>query len=777
MLSIQSIGAALLIATAAAVRPAIAASPTEIQGAIDRGRQFLFASQKGGNWEQASTRVLTETPGYSVRNAQWGGMTAIATLALLATGVDRTDPHVKEALAFLRSADLHGIYALSMRAQILSQLPQEPWVRKAELADLELLERALHAGTRAGGGFYGYTTHAPNTEYDHSVSQFGVLGMWSLAQAGIEVPSAYWELVESAWHRDQMVDGSWSYYSRYTPDLDPKLGPGVNMTAAGVATLSITQEYTHMAARCGGNVDDSGIDAGIRYLSDKLTSMGNHRQWYGLFAVSRVGLASGYKYLGSTDGFKWGSDAAIAQQQPDGSWRSSSELDDPDGIPDTAFALLFLSRSRTPIMMSKLQYDCAGGDAAGKAPPSLWNQRPRDVANLSRWVGKQVESPLNWQVVTLHQTRADLHDAPLLYMSGGKLPGLSPADVDALRAYCQDGGLIVGHADCASPDFAKGFERLGQQMFPGRAFRTLEQTSPILTNETFAAPRARVGKAAVEALGNGARELMVLLPAGDPARTWQTQSFLTAKNDAYGQLMIDLFLYAVDKQGLRGRGETYLVDRDATAPTAPVTATVARIRYAGNWDPEPGGWRRLANVMHNAGVAELTLAQAAGGKLDPATTTLASLTFAAPDAALTAVEQSSIRDYVRAGGTLLVDVAGGRGACRAAAEAELATLFPEARGQLPVLPPDAPVYSSAGPALSVKTVAYRPYERPGLSLHDPLLRGLTVGGRLAVFYSPQDVSVGLVGQPIDGVAGYVPDDATRVVANVVAYAARRTSVR
>ena len=45
--------------------------------------------------------------------------------------------------------------------------------------------------------------------------------------------------------------------------------------------------------------------------------------------------------------------------------------------------------------------------------------------------------------------------------------------------------------------------------------------------------------------------------------------------------------------------------------------------------------------------------------------------------------------------------------------------------------------------------------------------------RPAVYYSPEDVSVGLVGQPIDGVAGYAPADAAKVVGAIVAHAAKR----
>jgi hypothetical protein len=765
-----------LFGTIASVRSTRAASPAGVQRAIDRGRDFLFAVEKDGNWEDVQARVSGDVDGASVRNTQWGGMTAVATLSLLAAGVDATDPHLKSAIAFLRAADIHGVYALGMRAQVWGLLPPEPWVRQSELVDRKLLEQGLRLAAGPARGFYGYAA-TPASDYDHSVSQFGVLGMWALEQAGVEVPTAYWDLVDAAWRRDQSADGSWSYNTRFNPGDNLLTGPGPSMTAAGVATLSITREYTRTGARCLGNVDDPNINAGLRYLGASLPSVGEARRWYILFGVSRVGLASGYKYLGATDWFRFGSDLAVNAQSPDGSWHDAREVDNVNGVADTAFALLFLSRGRAPVMMSKLQYDVVRTDARDKPPVLAWNQRPRDVANLTRWVGKQIESPLNWQVVDLHQTRTDLHDAPLLYMSGSKLPGLSPGDVDSLRAYCEDGGLLVGHADCSSPEFAKGFGRLGQQMFPGRAFRPLEPTSPIFTNETFAASRSREARVAIDALGNGARELMVLLPAGDPARTWQTQSFRSAKNEPYGQLMINLFLYAVDKQGLRRRGETYLVDRDARVPSAPVAATVARVRYAGNWDPEPGGWRRLANVMHNQGLAELTVtpvAPSTGGKLDPATTTLASLTFAAVDGAMTATERSAIRDYVGAGGTLLVDVAGGRSEYRTAAEAELAKLFPDARGPLPVLPPDSPVYVAAGPAMSAKLVAYRQYERPSRSLHDPLLRGLAVGGRVAVFYSPQDVSVGLVGQPIDGVAGYVPDDATKVVADVVAYAVKRS---
>ena len=57
-------------------------------------------------------------------------------------------------------------------------------------------------------------------------------------------------------------------------------------------------------------------------------------------------------------------------------------------------------------------------DPRGRERKADWNQRPRDVANLARWIGKQSEQDLNWQIVNLAAKVEDFHDAPILYISG-----------------------------------------------------------------------------------------------------------------------------------------------------------------------------------------------------------------------------------------------------------------------------------------------------------------------------------------------------------------------
>ena len=56
------------------------------------------------------------------------------------------------------------------------------------------------------------------------------------------------------------------------------------------------------------------------------------------------------------------------------------------------------------------------------------------------------------------------------------------------------------------------------------------------------------------------------------------------------------------------------------------------------------------------------------------------------------------------------------------------------------------------------------------NLTSPRIRGVDVKGRTAIFYSPEDLSVGLVGMPVEGIYGYEPDDATRLMRNVVVHA-------
>jgi hypothetical protein len=85
----------------------------------------------------------------------------------------------------------------------------------------------------------------------------------------------------------------------------------------------------------------------------------------------------------------------------------------------------------------------------------------------------------------------------------------------------------------------------------------------------------------------------------------------------------------------------------------------------------------------------------------------------------------------------------------------------------------------AGEGGGAASVRYRPYAHrtsPGLT-RAPRLQGITLNGRLAVIYSREDLSVGMVGHTVDGIHGYDAESATDLTAAILAHAAGITARR
>src|SRR5690349_16344140 len=71
-----------------------AATPEEVEQAIDRGKTFLYEQQRNGTWEPGGGDV---PGGVSFR----GSYSALVTYALLAAGEPPQDPRLKGAIDYL----------------------------------------------------------------------------------------------------------------------------------------------------------------------------------------------------------------------------------------------------------------------------------------------------------------------------------------------------------------------------------------------------------------------------------------------------------------------------------------------------------------------------------------------------------------------------------------------------------------------------------------------------------------------------------------------------
>jgi hypothetical protein len=748
----------ILLVAVLPIPSARAATPEQVDEAIKKAINYIYSQQSSGNWEVVPSRSKDDPA--NVEGYQWGGLSSLATCALLYARESPQDPRIKEALDFLLKAEIKGIYALGFRCQVWQMTSNVPGVKQKAFEDFKHLLEAVHkrgsseAGVPLKGMFpYAFDKGKPIGEkwYDHSVSQYGVLAMWALNQMGIEVPADYWATTETVWREHQNDDGGWSYQFR---EREPTSTPA--MTAAGLATLFITQDYVHSmeGLSCTGNVKDKHLERALRWMSANFKKVeGNY---YALYGVERVGVASGYKYFGDQDWYQYGADFLVRTQHEDGSWGAEEGRDNAKKIPNTGFGLMFLVRGRAPVLMNKLDYAV---DTAGDKPkPGSWNQRPREVANITRWIGKQVEKDLNWQIVNLTAKAEELHDAPILWISGREPLNFTEEQQGKLRQFVEGGGLILGHADCGNKAFAESFKKLGSKLFPYE-FKELPEGHAIYTNQQY---HRKIWKRApsVLGLGNGARELMLLIPTADPGKGWQTQAFGGNEREPLAQLMADIFLYSVDKKNLRNKGETYIVTPGPSPATKNVK--VARIEYAGNWNPEPGGWRRLGAVMHNQHETDLAVesVKLGSGKLTgfPVAHLTGTTKFA-----LGAKEEAELKKFVEDGGTLIVDATGGAGEFAAVAEGILTKML--GAKAFNVLKGDSEIFNGASDTPGA--IEYRQFAKKVLgNIKTPRLRMATAGkGR--VFLSQEDLSVGLVGQPVDGIHGYEPKTATAIVANIV----------
>jgi hypothetical protein len=751
------------------------ASSKDIDAAIYKATRYLYRAEKQGNWEK-----FREQKGFKTLPDQAGNLSATCLYAQLLAGESPDNPRIRQAVDYLLKNPDPSVVATGMRCHVWELLRDSPEIKAALRRDQQMLLRGFHYDS----GFFDFDLSDPTVLADPSFTQYGVEGLWASANGGIEIPTQFWRSVDANWREAQHEDGSWFFAKDpsnpkggWKPATTIKIQSGdivdayqttygkaaiFATTSSAIASLYMAQDQLNVGISpgCEGNLTEPEIDRGMDWLQGHFQDIFTSRSRYAtLFGIEQIGGASGRKYLGSTDWFQQGADYLLRTQKPNGCWEW-----DPG---TSALAVIFMTRGGAPIGFNKLQYyaDPDHPEAAGN-----WNQRPRDLANLDNWITAQAELDrlLNWQVVSLDAPVEDLHDAAILYITGDKALNFSPEHKMKIAEFIEQGGMVLFNADCGSTEFADSAKALAAELFPRIGeFRELPADHPILAGEQFLA-RDWKEPPVVLGLSNGVRELMILLPKADPSRSWQAQ--LSSSRSSDFELGANILLYASDKKNIRSKGDPYIVEASSKI-TATRSLKVGRIEYDGNWDPEPGGWKRLAAVMHNRDRLDLEVTPVQLGqdtvldgykvlhltgtghvKIDPS-------------------DWAQIRTFVEGGGTLIVDAAGGSTTFADDVRQQLNSTFFENSEQFdrPVGLTDA-LYTDIAPRID--EVNYRAFARHQLmeNLKEPRIRALKVADRAAVFLSNEDLSAGLVGEPVDGIMGYDPDSATNLMEHMILYA-------
>jgi len=732
--------------------PAAVWDDQAVENAIAKAVKFLWSRQRpDGSW--ASYKAYPT------------GATSAAAYALLASGVRVSDKRMAKALRWLGKHETNKVYCLGLRcnAWFLANRQAPGMYGSHLLRDGYKLVRSIGP---SGGWHYDTTDRK---RYHNSSAQYGVLGAWALARATGEVPSAFWNRVQTYWYRGQRPDGGWGYAHNpksYGGNNAGNLRSTGSMSAAGLASLFVCFDAlsTGVSLECRGGRVPPGIQRGLTWFDKHFanTLRGKAPPWthagmiaYYLYGVERVGLASGYKYFGTHDWFQLGARHLMKHQQSNGSVhrKMGGDHDKYGIISETGFAIVFWVRGRYPVVMNKLQFN---GD---------WNNRPRDLANFTRWFERRVELPVTWQIVSFASDPWKWLDCPIMYISGSKAPRFTDAQVKMLGEYVRRGGTIFSVTECGGRDFAKAMADLYKKLFPTYRLELCGPTHDVYSRNVLA---KLAGRPTVYELSNGVRPLAIHVDEDLP-RAWQMYSVVTAKHAFDGGANIVCYV-AGATENFRARNTIPWPAAVKFKPTGSVVLT--RVQYAGHYDPEPLALHRFALLAGpETKIAVNIAAPMPMEKLPKSGVKVAALTGTGTFR-LTRLQAEGLKKFVAGGGLLVVDAAGGDARFADSATRALEEAFDD---RLRPLARSSPLLTCKGFAIPKAYYRRKTVLRTNSTSKEFNLRALLVdeGRRIGVLFSRDDITGGLIGAEAFAVDGYSPATAYRIMRNVVLHAAGR----
>ncbi|MGD0090571.1 MAG: DUF4159 domain-containing protein, partial [Planctomycetota bacterium] len=712
-------------------------STRQVENAIQQGIGFLKRQQSasgawqyGGNYDQGST--------------------ALVLLSLVTAGVPKDDPAIVKAANYIASCPYGATYCVALAAMALAAVDPVKYKGKIQAAAdwLASAQTSIDMWTYIKSG---------GSQGDASNTQIAVLGLWEAEKAGAKIPDKTWKRVENFYTNSQNGDGGWGYNTGGN-------GSSMSMTAAGVASLFIVQDRMYKPKTCGEFLADKRLAAGLAWIAQALANPGSafagrvgNCEYYAWYAVERVGILSRQMYFGDVDWYRLGCEGMLAAQGADGGWGHTGPAQD---CVETAFVLLFLAKGKKPLLVTKLHWD---GD---------WNNNLCDVECLVKHLSQELRTPYDWHAVRSSAPVKSLLYSPVLFISGHKAPALKAGEIETLRHFMEQGGLIFAEACCGSAEFDKGFRLLVARLCPGTALEPLAPEHPLYRIHY------QLGAAAqfLEGANWGCKTALVYSPRGISCQ-WDGQCPGGSKS-----VSRELALRIGTNVVVFGMGEELPKDRLAalegkdlrTVPQKPADEPVirgalvwAQVQHKGDCNPDPNMWPKLLEWLRGKLNLTVNAAKKQIALTDPNLRNYPLLYMAGHDVfLLSAEERTALRTHLQNGGALLAESCCGRKDFDRAFREMLAQTFPESK--LEPLPGDHPLFQSPYDVREVKYRAAVLKDTPGLCA--PALEVLRLGGRIAVLYSQYGLCCPIDGHPCGGCKSYSSDDALKIVSNLVMHA-------
>lgn len=744
-----------------------------VRQSIERGVTFLLSQQNktSGAWVEHS--------GYP------GGLSALCTLALLNSGVEVDTPEIQQALNYLRSFDQPKmVYSTALRTMVLCLA--EPEVDRLQIRrNVEWLE-SIQIRDSERQGSWGYS--GTQGRGDNSNAQFALLALHEAERIGIEVQEQTWELALDYWTRTQQLDGSWAYL-----EGQPSSG---SMTCAGLASVVIASGKTSKgdARVIGNNVkccseqeDLQTIERAFDWLSQKFSvnwnpsSTANTKSaarrgflLYYLYGVERIGRLTGQRFIGDHDWYREGAEMLVASQEDfQGLWQGVGHAEN-NPLVATSFALLFLSKGRRPIVLSKLKH---GTD-------NDWNRHRAAVQNLTRRIEGTWQQDLTWQTIDFAAaTLESLVQTPVLFISGRDQLEFSEDQKTLLRKYIEQGGFIFAEATCGGRTFDRQFRALMSDLFPQNSLTLLPTDHPIWyaegkVNPRFVRPLLGINACCRTSVVYCPEDLSCYWELSQGSRTSTFPQSVQEEIEACLQIGENVVAYATNRQlkaKLDARPLRIADEEDAGSTRG--TLVVPKILHTGGSDDAPHSLSHLLREVRSQTKIRLSTTH----PLLPATDKQLldypiAFMHGRRSFRFSAKERKALETFVKRGGFLFADSICASPQFTQSFRREMEAMFPA--HPLRRISAKHPIFSGD----------FRGYKIGNVQLRDPQMRGkedrldakiesttpffeaLEINDRIAVIFSPYDMSCALEQSASLECKGYLREDAMRLGVNVILFA-------
>lgn len=464
----------------------------KIQQVLVDGVNFLYSKQFGdGTW-------LFSGNMYPV------GTTSLVLYALSLAGINSKDAKFQKGLAGLDKAlasssmDVLTTYELGLAIMAYEQIDRKKYEEQIVKLQNVLIERQA----KSGGWDYTRPTYATvgkvsSQRTDWSNTQFGVLGLSHAERTEARgyvyqnrKPPEHWVRLRDYIVTTRTPEKGWPYCPT---DANGMKYTSPTLTAAGIASSLLTYAALNHTSKykCGSDTELLDIiDEGIGYyaatpdlvMQKVITAQKiSYGLTYKMYAIERVGFYSGLRKIGSVDWFDQGAKLLIecSKDQAKGGW---------DEVVGAAFALMFLSKGRWPVVVQKLQWGDGWNDDAldmlrlTEKASEVFERVEQDKLFTSETVympTPRVGKNCTWATITLDTPFERWLDVPLLYFNGHVFPDLDGDAKKNMQKYAFSGGVILAVSGCGSKKFDEGLRQFCAEVFEGYPLMPVDRSHPL----------------------------------------------------------------------------------------------------------------------------------------------------------------------------------------------------------------------------------------------------------------------------------------------------------